>query len=102
MYDIRFRGSKAKKDFKKLLSKLSPEVKKRIRDTLLNTPYPTPSQGETLNKVERKGSLYCYPASGGDRILYDIIQVNKDKQVVLIHFSGNDDDQIRYLKKYSK
>lgn len=101
MYEIRFKGSKSKKDFKKLLSILSKKVKARIKNTLQNNPYPTTTHGAILNKIERKGQLYCYPASGGNRILYDIILVN-NKKVVLVHFSGNDDGEIRYLKKYSK
>ncbi len=102
MYEIQFKGSKAKKDFKKLLSGLSREVKARIKDTLENNPYPTSTHGAVLNKIERKGILYCYPVSGGNRILYDIISVDKNKKAVLIHFSGNDDGEIRYLKKYAK
>lgn len=102
MYEIRFKGSKAKKDFKKLLSRLSPEVKARIKETLENNPYPTPIHGVVLNKIEKKGLLYCYPVRGGDRILYDIILIDKNKKAILIHFSGNDDGEIRYLKRYAK
>lgn len=102
MYEIRFKGSKAKKDFKKLLLKLSPQVKKRLKETLENNPHPTASFGESLNKVERKGILFCYPVRGGDRVLYDIVEVHKKKQIVLIHFSGNHDGEVRYLEKHSK
>jgi len=97
MYDIRFKG-KAKKKFKNLLQRLSPKVK----DTLSNDPYPSPTHGETLCKVERKGVLYGIEPTGGDRILYDIISLENDKKIILVHFVGNDDEEIRYLKKYAK
>lgn len=102
MYEIQFKGSKAKKDFKELLKSLSSGVKTRLKDTLENNPYPTSTHGTVLNKVERKGQLYCYPVSGGDRVLYDIVDIGNDQKVVLIHYSGNDDGEIRYLKKYAK
>lgn len=100
MYEIRYRGARAKKNFKQLLKGFSEEVKKRLRNTLENNPYPTSTHGTSLNKVERKGQLYCYPMSGGDRILYDIIELENDQKIVLIHYSGNDDGEIRYLKKH--
>ncbi len=102
MYEVRFKGSKAKKDFTRLLSGLSKNIKARIRETLENNPYPTPTHGNSLNKIEKKGALFCYPVSGGDRILYDIISIEQNKKVVLIHYSGNDDGEQRYLKKYAK
>jgi len=101
MYEMRFKGSKARKDFTRLLSGLSKNVKERIKNTLENNPYPTRSHGNSLNKVEQKGVLYCYPVSGGDRILYDIINTQNAK-AVLIHYAGNDDGEQRYLKKYAK
>lgn len=102
MYEIRFKGSKAKKDFKKLLAGVSHEVKDRIKHTLENNPYPSPTHGKVLNKIEKKGLLYCYPVSGGDRILFDIISIGQNKKVVLVYYSGNDDGEKRYLKGYTK
>jgi hypothetical protein len=101
MYDIRFKG-KAKKKFKNLLQRLSPKVKTKAKDTPSNDPYPSPTHGETLCKVERKGVLYGIEPTGGDRILYDIISLENDKKIILVHFVGNDDEEIRYLKKYAK
>lgn len=102
MYEIRYKGARAKKDFKRLLKGFSEKVKKRLRDALESNPYPNPTHGASLNKVERKGQLYCYSMSGGDRVLYDIIEMENNQKVVLIHYSGNDDGEIRYLKKYAK
>ena len=102
MYEVRYKGSKVKKDFLLLLSRCSPEIKVKIRTTLENNPYPTPTHGSLLNKITKKGYLYCYPVSGGDRILYDIFKMEDGKKIVLIYFSGNDDGEIRYLKKYAK
>jgi len=101
MYDIRFKG-KAKKKFKKFLQRLSPNVKAKIKNTLHNYPYPSPTHGDTLCKVERKGLLYGIEPTGGDRILYDIITIEDNKKIVLVHSVGNDDEEIRYLKKYAK
>lgn len=101
MYDVRFKG-KAKKKFKNFLERLSPKVKAKIKNTLQNYPYPSPTYGDTLCKVERKGLLYGIEPTGGDRILYDIIGVENNKKIILIHSVGNDDEEIRYLKKYAK
>jgi len=101
MYEIRFKGAKAKKDFKLLLKKYSKNIKKRLRYTLENNPYPSSTHGTNLNKVEKKGQLYCYPMSGGDRILFDIIELENNQKVILIHYSGNDDGEIRYLRRHS-
>ncbi len=103
MYEIRFRGSKVKKQFLKLKQKLSLNVKKRLREALENNPYPSPTYGSIRNvstKIEKKGSLYCYEVTGGDRILFDIIE--NPLKVVLIYFAGDDDGEIRYLKKFAK
>lgn len=102
MYEIRFKGSKAKKDFKHLVESLSPKLKEKLKNTLEKNPYPSPTHGTLLNKVEKKGQLYCYPVSGGDRILYDIVDLGNDKSIVFVHFSGDDDGEIRYLRKYAK
>lgn len=101
MYEIHFSG-KQRKRFKQLLDKLSPEVKDKIKDTLKNHPYPSSIYGETLCKVERKGKLYGIEVTGGDRVLYDIIKIDEDKKFVLILYSGDDDGEIRFLKKHAK
>lgn len=101
MYEIRFKG-KSKKHFKNLLGKLSHNVKAKIKNTLENHPYPSPSQGSTLCKVEQKRGFYCIGVTGGDRLLYDIIEIEENKKAVLIHYAGNDDGEIAYLKKYAK
>lgn len=102
MYEARFKGSKAKKDFKKLKEKLSKKLRTTLRNILENNPYPTPTHGLSLNKVVKKGKLFCYETGGGDRILFDIIEIERAKKAVLIHYSGNHDGEIAYLKKHSK
>lgn len=103
MYAIRFKGSKVKKQFIKLKQKLSRDLIKRMRDALENNPYPSPTYGFNRNvptKIEKKGSLYCYEVTGGDRVLYDIIE--NQLKVVLVYYAGNHDGEIKYLKKYAR
>ena len=100
MYDTRFQG-KQKKRFKLLLSKLSPNVKARLENILRNNPYPRPSQGDSLCKVEKKGPVYCVEVTGGDRVLYSIIETN-DYKAVKIEYAGNEDGEIKYLRNVKK
>lgn len=101
MYETRFKG-KQKKRFTKLLRKLSPQVKSRLRNTLENNPYPSPPHGSTLCKVEKKENLYCIEVTRGDRILYDIIEIEEEKKATLIYYAGDHDGEIRFLKKKIK
>lgn len=101
MYEIRFKGSKTKKNFKRLLKKFSPQVKSKLKNILENNPYPSFTHGRSLNKVERKGKLYGYEISGGDRVLYDIVEIEDSKKAVLIHYIGNHDGEMRYLKRHA-
>ncbi len=98
MFETRFKG-KQKKSFKNLLKKLSPQVKSKFRNTLENNPYPSPTYGNILCNVEKKGNLYCIEITGGDRILYDIIEVDEGKKATLIYYAGDHDGEIRFLKK---
>ncbi|OGK20271.1 hypothetical protein A3C23_04935 [Candidatus Roizmanbacteria bacterium RIFCSPHIGHO2_02_FULL_37_13b] len=100
MYEIRFSGSKVKKKYKKLLKNLSVDVKKKLREILENNPYPLQSGGEVLNRVEKKGPYYCYPITGGDRIIYDIYE--NPKKTLMIVMAGNHDEELRFLKKVTK
>jgi len=103
MYEIRFNGSKVQKQFKKLMQKLSDEVKARLKKALENNPYPSPTYGSNRNvatKIEKKGRIYCYEVTGGDRILFDIYE--KPIKAVLILFAGGDDKEQRFLKKHAK
>lgn len=103
MYEIRFNGSRVKKQFKKLMQQLSDRVKTRLKEALENNPYPSPTYGSNRNvstKIEKKGKIYCYEVTGGDRILFDIYE--KPIKAVLILFAGNDDEEQRFLKKYVK
>lgn len=98
MYEIRFKG-KQKKRFLNLLIKLSSQIKTKFRNTLENNPYPSSSYGNTLCNVTKKGGLYCIEITGGDRILYDIIEIDDKKKAVLIYYAGNHDGEIKFLKK---
>lgn len=103
MYEIRTNGRKVEKQFKKLLEKLSPNVKTRLKKALKETPYPSPTYktATTINtKIEKKGKIYCYEVTGGDRILFDIYE--EPVKTVMILFAGNDNDEIRFLKNYAK
>ncbi len=97
MYEIKVEKSKVKKSLKRLLKKVSPDVRNRLRDTLQNDPYPSSTHGNKLNKIEKKRSVYCYPLTGGDRILFLIYE--SPKKYIEIIFAGNDDEEIRFLRK---
>ncbi len=101
MYEIRFVSARVKRNHIKLLKILSKVVKDRLRERLESYPYPNPHyHGEQKfpSKVEQKGILYCYEVTGGDRILYDVDEVEK---IVIIHFAGNHDEEIQFFRKYS-
>lgn len=103
MYEIRFNGRKVTKQFKKLKQKLSKDVKVRMKDALESSPYPSPTYGSNRRvptKIEKKGKVYCYEVTGGDRVLFDIYE--KPIQTVLILFAGNDDEEQRFLRKHAK
>jgi hypothetical protein len=100
MYVIKFRSSRVKKDFKELIKKISLKKKNTLRDTLENNPYPSATHGNILNKIEQKRDLFCYELTGGDRILFLVLE--SPEKYVLIIFAGNHDDEIRFLKKRSK
>lgn len=97
MYEIRFASAKVQKNCKKLLKKLSPSVKSRFRYTLENHPYPSSTHGSTLCKIEKKGSVFCYEITGGDRILFDIFET---KKIVMVVMAGNDNEEIAWLKSH--
>lgn len=101
MYEIRFKG-KQKKQFKKLLKKLSPQVREKLKNTLENNPYPVSVYGSTLCKVEQKNNFYCIEITGGDRVLYDVVETENGIQAVLIYYAGDHDGEIRFLKRKKK
>ena len=77
MYEVLFKSAKVEKNSKKLLQKVSKDKRNRLRFTLENHPHPSPSYGTTLCKIEKKGHVFCYEITGGDRILFDIIELEK-------------------------
>lgn len=100
MYEIRFKGRKQEKKFNRLVESVSKDMREKMRRTLEESPYPSQTHGDKLCKVERKGKLYGYELTGGDRVLFDIFET--PKKAVLIHYAGDDDGEIRYLKSYAK
>ncbi|KKR33071.1 MAG: hypothetical protein UT63_C0024G0003 [Candidatus Gottesmanbacteria bacterium GW2011_GWC2_39_8] len=99
MYEIRFSGAKAKKDFKNLLKKCNSNVKRRLEDRLKKSPYLSANYSDQLSKIEKKQAYFCYPLSGSNRILYIVIE---EAKTVMIFFSGNDDAEQRFLKFHGK
>lgn len=97
MYEIKFLSSKVKKSFKKLLQKISKGGRQKLKDMLENNPYPSKTYGSTLNKIEQKRDVFCYELTGGDRILFFVYE--KPAKYVEIIFAGNDDEEIRFLKR---
>lgn len=98
MYEVRFVSSRVEKRSQKLFKKVSLKVKQRLKFTLEAHPYPSQSYGSALCKIEKKGHVYGYEITGGDRILFDIIEPEK---VVMILFAGNDDEEKRWLKLHA-
>ena len=97
MYEI-VGSAKPIKQLKKLLEKLSPQVRKKLKFTLESNPYPNPIHGQSLCRIEKKGRFYCYSASGADRLLFTVIE--RPTRKVLIHFAGNDDKEQRFLDRF--
>ena len=52
-----------------------------------------------LNKVEKRGRLWQYFATGGDRVIYDVIETGDTKQVLIL-FAGNHDAAKIFLREH--
>lgn len=98
MYEIIYTGSVGKK-FERLLDSLSKNRASRLLRRLSKHPHTNRAKDERYGRVEKKGKFWCYYLPQGYRVIYDII---KKEKVVLILFSGNHDNQIRFLRKHSK
>lgn len=97
MYVIRAKSSRVERAFSKLISPLSDEIKSKILKTLSTSPKTTTSQSSIKGKIEKKGKFWQYYVSGGDRIIYDV--VDKPNKIVLILFAGNHDEAAIFLRK---
>jgi len=103
MYAIRTNGNKVEKRFNKLLQKLSKNVKVRMKKALKENPYPSPTykNATAINtKIEKKGKIYGYEVTGGDRILFDIY--DEPIKTVMILYAGDDKGEQKFLEKYAK
>lgn len=100
MYEIRFAG-KNKKRFSKLLQKLSPSMRARLKDLLTRNPLPRPAYGDELCKVEKKGSVLCVEVTGGNRILFNVVE-EQGVKAVYIRYAGDEDGEILFLRKSGK
>lgn len=96
MYGIFTYSSQIEKSYKRLMKKLSPDVQKSIIEVLSESPRATRTYGVTKRKIEKKGKLWQLYITGGDRIIYDVLE--KPKKIVLIHFAGNHNEASRFLK----
>lgn len=96
MYVIRAKSSKVEKEFDKLISPLSKEVKSKIITTLSSSPKTTTSQSSILGRIEKKGKFWQYYVTAGDRIIYDAI--DKPEKIVLVLFAGNHNDAAIFLR----
>lgn len=100
MYEIHF-ANKSKKRYKKLLAKLSQNEKDELRTLLENNPFPRASYGNSLCKIEAKGSCYGTEVSGGDRVLFNVVKDGNDKYVLIL-YAGNHDGELLFLRKHGK
>ncbi len=98
MYAMRASAG-VRKQLKTLFKKISPQVKDKFFTQVKENPHSRRSQGSELLKIERKGPIYCYEITGGDRILFDVLESEK---VVIVLFAGNHDAEERYLKSLAK
>ena len=99
MYEIRARN-KVKKRFNRLISNLSKNKKRSIKDILENNPYPRALYGNELCKVEKKCPYYCIEVTGSDRILYSIDE--EEPKSVFIKYAGDEKGEITFLRNHGK
>jgi len=96
MYVIHAKSSKVEKAFDRLLSPLSDTIKSKIIKTLAISPKTTTSQSSITGKIEKKRKFWQYYVTGGDRIIYDV--VDRPKKIVIILFAGNHNDASIFLR----
>jgi hypothetical protein len=99
MYQIYAKNRSIEKDFDKLVSSLSPQQQTTMMTVLATSPKATQAGGGVLNKVEKRGRFWQYFATGGDRVIYTVIERGNLKQVLIL-FAGNHDDAKIFLREH--
>lgn len=99
MYQIYAKNRSVEKDFEKLLKSLSEQQQTNMMTVLAHSPKATQASGAVLNKIEKRGKYWQYFPTGGDRVIYDVIE-SKDSQQVLILFAGNHDKAKIFLREH--
>jgi hypothetical protein len=98
MYQIYAKSRSVEKDFEKLLGSLSKQQHINMMTVLATSPKATQASGAVLNKIEKRGRYWQYFATGGDRVIFDVIET-KDTKQVLILFAGNHDKAKIFLRE---
>ena|SRR5438128_805062 len=98
MYQIYAKNKSVEKDFDNLIKSLSEQQQKTMMTVLATSPKSTQASGQVLNKIEKRGRYWQYFPSGGDRVIYDIIEDKTVKQVLVL-FAGNHDAAKIFLRK---
>ncbi len=99
MYQIYAKNRSVEKDFEKLLRSLSKQQQINMMTVLATSPKATHASGSVLNKIEKRGRYWQYFATGGDRVIFDVIET-KDAKQVLILFAGNHDKAKIFLREH--
>lgn len=96
MYVIRAKSSRVEKAFDRLVNHLSDKVQVNILKTLSSSPKTTTSYGSVTGRIQKKGKYWQYYVTGGDRIIYQVIE--KPIKTVFILFAGNHDEASIFLR----
>lgn len=99
MFQIYAKNRSVEKDFEKLLKSLSEQQQTTMLTVLATSPKATQASGLVLNKIEKRGRYWQYFPTGGDRVIYDVIET-KDTKQVLILFAGNHDQAKIFLREH--
>ena len=99
MYQIYAKNRSIEKDFEKLLKSLSQQQQTTMLTVLAASPKATQASGTVLNKIEKRGRYWQYFPTGGDRVIYDIIETKDTKQVFIL-FAGNHDAAKIFLREH--
>ncbi len=99
MYQIYAKNRSVEKDFEKLLTSLSEQQQITMLTVLSISPKATQASGSVLNKIEKRGRYWQYFPTGGDRVIYDVIETSENKQVLIL-FAGNHDKAKIFLREH--
>ncbi len=99
MYQIYAKNRSVEKDFEKLLKSLSEQQQANMMTVLAASPKATQASGAILNKIEKRGMYWQYFATGGNRVIYDVMETKDNKQILIL-FAGNHDKAKIFLRKH--